>query len=376
MAQRDYYEVLGVPKDADETAIRKAYRKLAMQYHPDRNPDDKSAEDKFKEATEAYEVLKDARKRQAYDQFGHAGVSGQGMGGGGPFGGQGIDMEEALRSFMRDFGFESFFGGGGGPGRARGAGADRGGRDLRVRVRLTLEEAAQGVEKQIKIKKKVTCSTCSGSGQRPGSRMQRCAECQGSGEIRRVQRSILGQFVNVSVCPRCHGEGSVIGDPCADCHGEGRVDGGDTVQVSIPPGVSTGDYIPLRGKGEAGLRGGPAGDVIVMLEVAEHALFQRVRQDLFLELPVTYSTLVLGGKVEVPTLDGAAKLTVPPGTQSHQLMRLRDKGLPHLNSRRRGDLIVRLVCWTPGRTGRDEQKLLQELETLEAGKLPGPRRPS
>jgi len=373
MAQRDYYEVLGLERGADETAIRKAYRKLAMQYHPDRNPNDKSAEEKFKEATEAYEVLKDPQKRQAYDQFGHAGVSGQGCGGASPFGGgQGIDLEEALRSFMRDFGFESFFGGG-----PRQSGSpERGGRDLRVRVRLSLEEVAQGSEKQIRIKKKQACATCGGSGQRPGSRAQRCGECQGSGEIRRVQRSILGQFVSVSPCPRCRGEGTVISDPCNECQGEGRVAGGEALTVEIPPGVSTGDYIPLRGKGEAGLRGGPAGDVIVLIEVEEHALFQRVRQDLFLELPVSYATLAQGGKVEVPTLEGAAKLSVPPGTQSHQLFRLRDKGLPQLNSRRRGDLIVRLVCWTPARLGREEQKLVEELEKLQAGKLPGPRRPA
>lgn len=375
MAKRDYYEVLGVPKDADEQAIRKAYRKLAMQHHPDRNPDDKNAEDKFKEATEAYEVLKDAQKRQNYDQFGHAGLSGQGFGGGqGPFGAGGIDMEEALRSFMRDFGFDSFFGGGGGHGGRPGP--DRSGRDLRVRVRLRLEEVALGIEKQIKVKKKVTCGTCQGSGQRPGSRMQRCPACQGSGEVRRVQRSILGQFVNVSPCHQCHGEGMLIGDPCGDCQGEGRVNGSDTLKVSIPAGVSTGDYIPLRGQGEAGLRGGPQGDIIVLIEVADHKLFERAKQDLYLDLPVTFGTLAMGGKVEVPTLGGGAMLKVPAGTQSHQLFRLRDKGLPHLNSRRHGDLIVRLVAWTPPSCGKTEQRLLQELEAEQAGQLPGPRKPS
>ncbi len=374
MSKRDYYEVLGVPKDADEQAVRKAYRKLAMQHHPDRNPDDASAEEKFKEATEAYEVLKDTQKRQTYDQFGHAGMQGQGFGGQGGFGGGGLDMEEALRSFMRDFGFESFFGGGGG-GRGGGRAPDRGGRDLRVRVRISLEEVAAGITKQIKVKKKISCGTCSGSGQRPGSRLQRCQSCQGSGEVRRVQRSILGQFVNVSPCPQCHGEGVLIGDPCTDCRGEGRVGGSETLNVAIPAGVSTGDYIPLRGQGEAGLRGGGSGDIIVLIEVMEHALFERAKQDLFLELPITFGVLTLGGKVEVPTLDGAAMLKVPGGTQSHQLFRLRDKGLPQLNSRRRGDLIVRLVAWTPGRVGKDEQRLLKELDEALAGKLPGPRKP-
>jgi molecular chaperone DnaJ len=373
MSKRDYYEVLGVEKDADEQAVRKAYRKLAMQHHPDRNPDDASAEEKFKEATEAYEVLKDEQKRQTYDQFGHAGMQGQGFGGQGGFGGGGLDMEDALRSFMRDFGFESFFGGGGGGGRGRGP--DRSGRDLRVRVRISLEEVAAGISKQIKVKKKLPCGTCSGSGQRPGSRMQRCQGCQGSGEIRRVQRSILGQFVNVSPCPQCHGEGVLIGDPCTDCRGEGRVTGSETLNVAIPAGVSTGDYIPLRGQGEAGLRGGPAGDIIVMIDVMEHALYMRDKHDLALELPVTFATLTMGGKVEVPTLDGAAMLKVPGGTQSHQQFRLREKGLPRLNSRRRGDLFVRLVAWTPGRAGKDEQRLLKELDKLMADKLPGPRKP-
>jgi len=373
MAQRDYYEVLGLERSASQDELRKAYRKLALKYHPDRNPDDKSAEDKFKEATEAYEVLKDPKKRQAYDQFGHAGVSGQpGFGEGSPFGG-GIDLEEALRSFMRDFGFEGFFGGGGARQRRS---VDRSGRDLRIRVKLSLEEAAAGAKKQIKLKKKVRCEHCGGNGQQPGSSMQVCSTCQGTGEIRRVQRSILGQFVNVSPCPQCRGEGRLVQDPCPECRGEGRVDGTETIGVSIPAGVSTGDYIPLQGRGEAGIRGGAPGDVIVILEVEEHSLFERSKQDLLLELPVTFSTLSLGGKVNVPTLDGAAALKVPAGTQSHQIFRLRGKGLPHLNSSRRGDLLVRLVVWTPGRASREEAQLLEKLGEIEGGKLPGPRRPS
>ena len=369
MSKRDYYEILGLERGAGEEAVRKAYRKLAMQHHPDRNPE------KFKEATEAYEVLKDPQKRQAYDQFGHAGVSGQGFGEQGPFGfgAGGIDMEEALRAFMQDFGFDSFFGGGG---RGRQRRTERGGRDLRVRVGLSLEEAAAGVTKQIKLKKKVGCGSCAGSGQRPGSQMQRCQACQGSGEIRRVQRSILGQFVNVSPCPQCGGEGVQLQDPCPQCRGEGRSDGSETLSVSIPAGVSTGDYIPLRGSGEAGLRGGPAGDVIVVLEVKEHKLFERSKQDLLLDLPVTLGTLALGGKVEVPTLDGAAMLKIPAGTQSHQILRMRGKGLPHLNSHRRGDLLVRLVVWSPERPSKEEARLLKELDQIERERLPGPRKPS
>ena len=372
MSKRDYYEVLGVDRGADEAAIRKAYRKLAMQYHPDRNKEDPDAEDKFKEATEAYEVLKDAQKRQAYDQFGHAGVAGQGPGGGaGPFGAGGIDLEEAMRAFMRDFGgFDSFFGGGG---RGRGGPAEREGRDLRVRLRLSLEDVASGTERKLKIKKKVRCETCGGRGSRPGSQAVRCPSCRGSGEVRQVRRTLLGQFVDVQVCPQCGGEGSIIQDPCPDCGGEGRRRGEETLTVKVPPGVSTGDYIPLRGQGEAGLRGGPPGDVVVVIEVEKHRLFERVKKsDLYLELPVAFSTLALGGKVEVPTLDGKALLKVPAGTQTHELFRLRGKGLPGLNSGRRGNLIVRLVGWTPDRLGKEDEKLLRRLAELQEGKVPPP----
>jgi molecular chaperone DnaJ len=376
MSKRDYYEVLGLERGCDNDAVRKAYRKRAMKFHPDRNPDDPGAEDKFKEATEAYEVLKDDTKRQTYDQYGHAGLSGQGgFGGGSPFGGGGgIDMEEALRSFMSDFGgFESFFGGGG---QRRRGGGDRSGRDLRVRVKLTLEEVAKGVNRQLKIKKMIPCGTCGGSGQKPGAKMARCQSCNGSGEIRRVQRSILGQFVNVSPCPHCGGEGVMIQDPCLDCSGEGRVSSAETISVTIPAGVSTGDYIPLHGQGEAGLRGGTPGDVLVILEVADHKLFERMKQDLVLEMPLTISTLTLGGKIEVPTLDGAALLKVPAGTQSHQIFRLRGKGLPHLNSNRRGDMLVRLVAWAPSRITKQEKQLLEQLQEMQGEKVPGPRKPA
>ena len=379
MDKRDYYEVLGLSKGAGEQEIRKAYRKLAMQHHPDRNPDDPQAEDKFKEATEAYEVLKDAQKRQAYDQFGHAGVSGQGYGPGGqgPFGaGQGIDLEEALRAFMRDFGgFESFFGGGRPQQRQRGA--ERGGRDLRVRLKLSLEEVATGCTHTVKIKKRLACDTCHGTGQKPGSQPVRCATCQGQGEVRQVRRTLLGQIMDVRVCPTCHGEGTTIKDPCPDCRGEGRVEGTETLEVKVPPGVSTGDYIPLRGKGEAGLRGGPSGDVIVLIAVEEHKLFERVQKnDLFVEVFVSFATLSLGGKVSVPTLSGKALLKVPPGTQTGELFRLRGKGLPILNSGRSGNLIVRLIGWTSPKPDKDETSLLQDLERIQSEKLPQPRRGS
>ncbi|MDP6419440.1 MAG: molecular chaperone DnaJ [Candidatus Krumholzibacteria bacterium] len=371
MNKRDYYEVLGVGKSADENEVRKAYRKLAMQHHPDRNPDDPSAEDKFKEATEAYEVLKDPQKRQAYDQFGHAGVSGQGFGGGSPFGGGGIDLEEALRSFMQDFGgFDSFFGGGG---RRRSSRPDRSGRDLRVRLKLDLLEVFRGVTRTVKIRKNVLCETCSGSGRKAGSRPSSCRTCQGAGEVRTVRRTLLGQFVDVRACPDCHGEGEVLKSPCGDCQGEGRVQGTETLTVKVPPGVSTGDYIPLRGQGEAGLRGGPAGDVIVVIEVGEHDLFERVQKsDLFLELPVSVGLLALGGKIEVPTLDGKALLKIPAGTQTHELFRLRGKGLPQLNSRVHGNLIVRLIIWTPQKPEKEEKELLKRLDELQSKRVPSP----
>jgi molecular chaperone DnaJ len=377
--KRDFYEVLSVGKDAEEQEIRKAYRKRAMQYHPDRNPDNPEAEDKFKEATEAYEVLKDPKKRAAYDQFGHAGVSGQGFGGAGqsPFGqAGGIDMEEALRSFMRDFGgFDSFFGGGGGRGAGRQQGPDRGGRDLRVRLKLSLEEVASGCVRTIKLKKKKVCTTCSGSGQKPGSQTVRCGTCQGHGEIRQVRRTLLGQFVDVRVCPTCQGEGSTIQDPCSDCRGDGRVTGTETLEVNVPPGVSTGDYIPLKGRGEAGQRGGPSGDVLVLIEVADHPLFERVQKnDLYVEIEVSFATLALGGKVSVPTLEGKALLKVPSGTQTHELFRLRGKGLPVLNSGRHGNLIVRLHGWTTPKPDKDEIRLLRELEKIQEAKLPDSRK--
>ena len=370
-AKRDYYEVLGVARGATEEEIKKAYRKVAMQHHPDRNPGDKEAEAKFKEATEAYEVLRDAQKRARYDQFGHAPQGGSGMPGGYDFGGgAGFDLADALRAFMRDFGggdaggFESFFGGGGGGGGARGPGR---GDDLQVRLQLSLEEIATGVEKKIRVKHLKKCGTCDGRG---GKGEKQCSQCGGRGQVRRVQQTMLGQFVSVQACPKCDGEGSLVSDPCRTCHGDGRVSETETVSVKVPAGVASGNYIPLRGMGDAGRRGGPAGDLIVLIEEKDHEIFERHGDDLHVDVPVSFSTLALGGKVEVPLVGGETHtLDVSAGTPSANRTRIRGKGLPGLRGGR-GDLIVRVMVWVPTKLSTAERKLLEELRKAEGMKTP------
>ncbi len=367
MARRDYYEVLGVARGASEEEIKKAYRKVAMQHHPDRNPGDKDAEAKFKEATEAYEVLRDAQKRARYDQFGHAAAGGAGgaPGMGAEF--SGFDLADALRAFMRDFGageggLEDLFGGGrpGAHGQSRGD-------DLQVRLPLTLEEIAEGVEKKIRVKHLKKCETCAGRG---GKGEKQCSQCHGRGQVRRVQQTVFGQFVNVSACPRCHGEGSIVSEPCRACGGEGRVSETETVSVKVPAGVANGNYIPLRGLGDAGLRGGPAGDLVVLIEEKEHDVFARHDSDLLLEMPVGFPTLALGGRIEVPLLGGGVHaLDVSAGTASGQVVRVRGKGLPGLRGGR-GDLQVRLRVWVPSRLAAAEKKLLEELRRSEGLKPP------
>ncbi|MCC6347999.1 MAG: molecular chaperone DnaJ [Candidatus Eisenbacteria bacterium] len=367
MARRDYYEVLGVARGASEEEIKKAYRKVAMQHHPDRNPGDKDAEAKFKEATEAYEVLRDAQKRARYDQFGHAAAGGAGgaPGMGAEF--SGFDLADALRAFMRDFGageggLEDLFGGGrpGAHGQSRGD-------DLQVRLPLTLEEIAEGVEKKIRVKHLKKCGTCAGRG---GKGEKQCSQCHGRGQVRRVQQTVFGQFVNVSACPRCHGEGSIVSEPCRACGGEGRVSETETVSVKVPAGVANGNYIPLRGLGDAGLRGGPAGDLVVLIEEKEHDVFARHDSDLLLEMPVGFPTLALGGRIEVPLLGGGVHaLDVSAGTASGQVVRVRGKGLPGLRGGR-GDLQVRLRVWVPSRLAAAEKKLLEELRRSEGLKPP------
>ncbi len=371
MAKKDYYEILGVSRDATEEEIKKAYRKLALKYHPDRNPGDKEAEEKFKEVTEAYEVLKDKEKRARYDQFGHAGVSGSGMG----FDdfSTGFDLSDALRAFMRDFGafgFEDLFGASASGSRRRGEPRVLRGNDLQVRLKLTLREVAEGVKKKIKLNKFVTCPECGGSGAKSGAGTQVCPTCGGRGEVRKVSRSLFGQFVNISTCPTCHGEGRIINEPCRKCHGEGRVKGSRSVEVSIPAGVTSGNYIRIEGEGDVGPRGGPPGDLIILIEEEEDEIFERHGFDILCDLPVSFSQLALGARVEIPTLDGKAILKIPPGTHSHKIFRLKGKGIPRLNSHGRGDQLVRLVAWTPQNLSKEERELFEELEKRVKDKPP------
>jgi molecular chaperone DnaJ len=360
---RDYYEVLEVPRGAGEDEIKKAYRKIAFQHHPDRNPGNKEAEAKFKEATEAYEVLRDPEQRARYDQFGHAGVGAGGVPGGG-FGG--FDLADALRAFMRDFGgaggFEDLFTGGSEGGAGRGA-------DLQVHLKLTLEEILTGVEKRIRVKHEKRCATCDGRG---GQGESRCVECNGRGQVRRVQQSIFGQFVSIVTCARCGGRGSTMRERCRACGGDGRVSETETISVKVPAGVRNGNYIPLRGMGDAGPNGGPTGDLIVLIEERAHALFERDGDDLRIDVPVAFPTLALGGAIEVPSLEGeVVPVQVAAGTPNGRVLRVRGHGLPGLRGGR-GDLLVRLLVNVPTRLGSADKKLLQELGRSEAFRPPKP----
>jgi molecular chaperone DnaJ len=308
MSKRDYYEVLGVDRGATSDDIKKAYRKLALQYHPDRNPGDASAEEKFKEATEAYEVLRDAEKRSLYDQYGHSGVTGRPGQEGAGFGVE-FDLSDALRAFMRDFGSFGFGDLFGGAQRQDPRGRQRRGRDLQVRLKLTLEEVASGVEKQIKVNSLVACGACGGSGAGAGSRAAVCDACGGSGQTRNVQRSIFGQFVSVTECGRCGGEGKIISDPCQECRGTGTIRGGEKVNVKIPAGVATGNYITIAGGGDAGERGGPKGSLYVVIEEIPHELFERHGNDVLMELPLTVGQLALGTKFSVSKAKGCRDST-------------------------------------------------------------------
>jgi len=346
MAKQDYYELLGVSKGADGDEIKKAYRKLAMKYHPDRNPDDEVAEQNFKDANEAYEVLKDDEKRAAYDRFGHAAFE-QGGGGGGGFEGFGGGFSDI---------FEEMFGGGGG-GRGRGQEQSGRGSDLRFNMEITLEEAFNGKSTEIHVPGSVACDTCHGSGATPGSQAVNCSTCSGHGRVRSQQ----GFFTVERICPSCHGQGKVIKDPCRNCSGTGRVHKEKTLAVNIPAGVEDGTRIRLTGEGEAGLRGAPTGDLYIFLSIKPHRIFQREGANVYVRVPVPMTTAALGGSVEVPSVDGSrARINIPSGTQSGQQFRLRGKGMSVLRSSSRGDMLVELSVETPVNLTKKQKELMQE----------------
>ena len=352
----DYYATLEVERSASDEEIKKAYRRLAMKYHPDRNGGSKDAEEQFKSITEAYEVLRDADKRAAYDRYGEAGL----RGGAGGF--HHVDLSEALSMFMRDFaGF------GGGFGQARESGSVRTGADVKITVPLTLAEVATGIEKKLNIKLLDPCDRCDGSGAEPGTSVEKCQTCAGIGEVRRAQRSFFGQFVTVAPCPTCHGEGTVVKTPCKKCRGEGRLRADKEITVPIPAGVATGQYMTLRGIGNAGTRGGPRGDIHVIFEVADDPRFERDGEDLYTEVLVTYPQLVLGAEIGVPTVSSSTSLRIPAGTQSGAMFHLRGRGLPRVNGGGSGDLHVRVQLWTPSpdKLNEQERSLIDRLNEVQ-----------
>jgi molecular chaperone DnaJ len=365
MAKRDYYEILGVSRTASPDEIKKAYRQMAMKHHPDRNPGNKEAEERFKEAAEAYEVLGEQEKRRRYDQFGHEGMRGTNYH-------EFHDVNDIFSTFSDIFGggigggiFDEVFGGGA---RGRRSGRSRQGTpgaDLKAKLPLTLEEISAGVDKKLKIKKQKKCDVCSGSGAKPGTGSSSCLQCEGTGELRQVSRSMFGQFVNITTCPTCGGEGRIVREPCTNCHGEGRLSGETTIKVSVPAGVSEGNYIPLQGQGNAGQRGGPGGDLIVLIEEQPHQYFSRSGDDIIYDLNISFPMAAMGGEIEIPTLTGKAKLTIDAGTPPGRMLRMRERGLPHLNSYGRGDQLVRISIWVPERLNSKEKELLKQLGAAE-----------
>lgn len=361
-SKRDFYEILGVSKSSTADEIKKAYRKVAMQYHPDRNPGDKAAEEKFKEAAEAYEILSDADKRAQYDRFGHQAFAPGGRGGYGGHPG-GMNMDDIFSNFGDIFGddiFGSFFGGGargGGRGRARGSR----GSDLRVKLKMTYEEIAKGASKTIKVKKYVSCNTCSGSGAKDKASVQTCGTCGGSGQVRKVQSTFLGQMQTVGTCPTCNGEGTTIAAKCGSCKGEGRVFGEETVTVNIPAGVQEGMELRMEGKGNAGERGGMNGDLRILIEEEAHAELQRDGLNVAYDLHISFTDAVFGTEVQVPTIDGKAKIKIPAGTQSGKIFRLKGKGFPAVQSYEKGDQLIHVNIWTPQHVSSEEKALLEKL---------------
>ena len=357
--KRDYYEVLGVSKSASEEEIKKAYRKKAIQYHPDKNPGDKEAEEKFKEAAEAYEVLSNAEKRQRYDQFGHAG-----LGGDGGFGGGGFSMEDIFSRFGDLFGgfggggfggFGGFGGGGGGQRVNRGS-------NLRVKVKLSLKDIAKGVEKKIKVRKAVACPHCNGTGEANGNAHKTCPTCQGRGSVTRVTNTILGRMQTSQVCPDCQGEGKIITEKCSHCHGEGVLMQEEVININIPAGVMEGMQLTVSGKGNAARHGGVNGDLLVLIEEEPHEELIRDENDLIYNLLLSFPTAALGGNVEIPTVDGKVKVKIDAGTQPGKVLRLRGKGLPSVNRYGNGDLLVNISVYVPEKLSKDEKKAIEQME--------------
>lgn len=359
MAKRDYYEVLGVGKGAGADEIKKSYRKIAMKYHPDRNQGDATAEEKFKEAAEAYDVLSDSDKKARYDRFGHAGMGGA-SGGGGHHGG--MNMDDIFSNFgdiFGDEGFGSFFGGGGG--RSNGPRRGTRGANLRVKLKLDYSEIANGANKKIKVKKYVSCNTCHGSGAKDSSSVQTCGTCGGNGQVRKVTSTFLGQMQTVSTCPTCNGEGTQIKSKCTACKGEGRVYGEETINIDIPAGVYDGMQLSMSGAGNAGERGGPKGDLLILIEEEKHAKLKRNELDVIYHLHLSFTDVVNGTQVEVPTIDGKAKIKIPAGTQGGKIFRLKGKGFPAFQSYEKGDQLVEVNVWTPQQLSPEEKALVDKL---------------
>lgn len=362
MSKRDYYEILGVEKNASAQEIKKAYRKLALKFHPDKNPDDKAAEDKFKEAAEAYEVLSNEEKKAKYDRFGHAG-----MGGAGGFSGGGMNMDDIFSQFGDIFGgggfggFSGFSGGGGSRGRRVNRGSN-----IRVRVKMTLKDIVNGVEKKIKVKKYVSCNICSGSGAEGGSSgFTTCDTCKGAGQVNRVTNTFLGQMQTSSACPTCGGDGKIITNKCNNCHGDGIVKDDETIELKIPAGVEGGMQLSVSGKGNMGARGGVPGDLIVQIEEEEHEELKRDGNNILYDLYISLPDAILGTEITVPTVNAKAKIKIEPGTQGGKVLRLRNKGIPEVNGYRTGDQLVNVNVWTPQNLSKEEKVMVEKLRNSE-----------
>jgi molecular chaperone DnaJ len=361
--KKDLYEILGVDRNASQEEIKKAYRRLAKKYHPDLNPGDKEAEQKFKEINEAYEILSDPQKRAQYDQFGHAAFEQGGFqqGGFGDFTQGGFDFD--FGGFGDIFGdiFSDFFG----TGRRKAEKGPKKGADIRYDLTLTFEEAAFGTEKEIEVERFEVCDVCHGTGVKPGSRPETCPVCHGTGEIRQTQNTPFGRIVNIRTCPRCHGEGKIITDPCQKCGGTGRIRKRRKIKVTIPAGIDEGQMLTLRGEGEPGLRGGPNGDLYIVIHVKPHEIFKREGYDVYVKIPISFADAALGGEIKIPTLDGMVSFTIPEGTQTGTKFKLRGKGIPHIGGRGRGDQIVEVYVEVPKRLSEKQKELLREFKRLE-----------